>query len=245
MNYKSFKVDLKIKIISGIGITVGLLLISKLYYGSFCAVIFLSPISIWAYKIIKKKIYNKQLRVMEIQFKDMLVAISDLMQTGYSVENAFIESYKEIEQVYGHKSRICQEMRMIISRLKLNVNIEKIILDFSSRYEIDSVQTFYQTFKIAKRTGGNMREIIKNVCDTIVLKEKIKEEINISMNAKRLEQKVMMAIPVFLMLYISMASPGFLDIMYKTILGRIIMTICLLGYIFAYIWGEKIVSVDV
>ena len=103
--------------------------------------------------------------------------------------------YKEIIQIYGKSSIIGKEMRLINSRLKLNVNIEKVIADFADRYDIDSIKTFYQTFSIAKRTGGNMREIIKNVCEAISLKEEIKEEIKLSMNAKRLEQKVMMGIP--------------------------------------------------
>lgn len=90
-----------------------------------------------------------------------------------------------------------------------------------------------------------MREIIKNVCETISLKEEIKEEIKVSMNAKRLEQKVMMGIPIFIMLYVTFASPGFLDVMHKTLLGNIIMTGCLAAYVGSYVWGEKIIDVEI
>lgn len=245
MEFKFFKLTLKQNILSVGGIVIGLLLVSKMFYGNLWMGIIISPIGLLIYKTIKKKIYDSQIRKMELQFRDMLMAVSDLMQTGYSIENAFIESYKEIVQIYGKNSTIGKEMRLINSRLKLNVNIEKIIADFSDRYDIDSIRTFYQTFSIAKRTGGNMREIIKNVCETISLKEEIKEEIKVSMNAKRLEQKVMMGIPIFIMLYVTFASPGFLDIMHQTILGNIIMTACLAAYVGAYIWGEKIIKVEI
>lgn len=218
MEYKFFKLTLKQNIISVVGIVLGLLLVSKMFYGNLWMAAVISPVGILVYRTIKKKIYKKQIRKMELQFRDMLTAVSDLMQTGYSIENAFIESYKEIVQIYGKNSMIGKEMRLITSRLKLNVNIEKIIADFADRYEIDSINTFYQTFSIAKRTGGNMREIIKSVCETISLKEEIKEEIKVSMNAKRLEQKVMMGIPIFIMMYVTFASPGFLDVMHETLL---------------------------
>lgn len=244
MEYKYFKLTLKqnISIISCI--LIGLLMVSKMFYGNFWMGIIIIPIGYIVYRTIKKKIYNRQIRKMELQFRDMLTSVSDLMQTGYSIENAFLESYKEIIQIYGKSSIIGKEMRLINSRLKLNVNIEKVIADFADRYDIDSIKTFYQTFSIAKRTGGNMREIIKNVCEAISLKEEIKEEIKVSMNAKRLEQKVMMGIPLFIMMYLTFASPGFLDVMHKTILGNCIMTACLAAYVGAYIWGEKIIDVE-
>ena len=245
MEYKFFKLTLKQNIISAVGIVAGLLLIAQMFYGKIWMAIIISPIGVLVYKTIKKKIYKSQIRKMELQFRDMLTAVSDLMQTGYSIENAFVESYKEIVQIYGKNSLIGKEMRLIKSRLKLNVSIEKIMADFADRYEIDSIKTFYQTFSIAKRTGGNMREIIKNVCETISLKEEIKEEIKVSMNAKRLEQKVMMGIPIFIMMYVTFASPGFLDVMHETLLGNIIMTVCLGAYAGSYVWGEKIIDVEV
>lgn len=244
MEYKYFKLTLKQNIISAVCIILGLMLVSRMFYGNLWMGLLISPLGVLVYKTIKKKLYKNQMRKIELQFRDMLTAVSDLMQTGYSIENAFVESYKEIVQIYGKNSIIGKEMRLIKSRLKLNVNIEKIIADFADRYDIDSIRTFHQTFSIAKRTGGNMRDIIKNVCETITLKEEIKEEIKLSMNAKRLEQKVMMGIPIFIMLYVTFASPGFLDVMHKTILGNVIMTGCLAAYVASYLWGEKIIDVE-
>ena len=146
MEYKYFNMTLKQNIISILGIIVGIMIVARMFYGNYIMGIIISPLGIIIYKTIKKKIYKKQIQKMELQFKDMLTAVSDLMQTGYSIENAFVESYKEIVQIYGKNSMIGKEMRLIKSRLKLNVNIEKIMADFADRYDIDSIRTFYQTF---------------------------------------------------------------------------------------------------
>ena len=93
-----------------------------------------------------------------------------------------------------------------------------------------------------KKTGGNITEVIKSVTDDIVLKEEAKEEIDTSITEKRLEQKVMTVIPMFIIFYVTVSSPGFLDIMYESILGKIIMSVCIGAYICAYIWGERIIQ---
>ena len=87
-----------------------------------------------------------------------------------------------------------------------------------------------------------MTEVIKSVTDDIVLKEEAKEEIDTSITEKRLEQKVMTVIPMFIIFYVTVSSPGFLDIMYESILGKIIMSVCIGAYICAYIWGERIIQ---
>ena len=43
----------------------------------------------------------------------------------------------------------------------------------------------------------------------------------------------------FIIIYISVSSPEFLKIMYESIVGKIVMTICLILYLLAYIWGRK------
>ena len=170
------------------------------------------------------------------------VAISDGLKTGYSVENAIKSSYKDLKNIYGKECFVCKELEIAISQLKLNISTEKVLKDMAERMELKNAILFSQIFSVAKRTGGNMPEIIKNVTDDIVMKENVREEINTSITEKRLEQKVMTLIPGFIIIYISVSSPEFLKIMYESIVGKIVMTVCLILYLLAYIWGERIVD---
>lgn len=220
-------------------------IIAKLFYGSFFAGIILLPSGIPLFRQRKKKINVKKMRVLELQFKDMLISVSDAMSTGYSIENAIRESYRDLLPVYGYDSDICKELRLMISRLKLNVRVEIIFSDFANRTKLKNVKMFCQVFSVAKKTGGNITEVIKSVTDDIVLKESVKEEINVAINSKKLEQKVMTVIPMFLIVYVSIASPGFLDVMYQSYMGRVVMTVCLICYLGAYLWSEKITDIKV
>lgn len=220
-----------------------MIIIGKLFYGSFPGGIVLTPLSIFIYKERKVQIVAKKRMTLEKQFKDMLISISDGLKTGYSVENAIKDSYKDMCSMYGKDSEICKELSIMISKIKLNTGTEKVIWEFSERVKLKNARLFAQIFQVAKRTGGNMPEIIKSVTDDIVLKEEAKEEINTAITEKRMEQKVMSVIPMFIILYINVSSPGFLSIMYENLLGKVVMTGCIIAYAAAYIWGEKIIQI--
>lgn len=233
------------KIINIVIILLTVVVIGYLFYGNIIGALFLVPSVIPIYRQRRQKIIMKNRKEMERQLKDMLISVSDAMNTGYSIENAIKESYRDIVGMYGYNSAIGRELRLIISRLKLNVSIEVVLQEFASRIEIEDALLFEEIFSVAKRTGGNMTEVIKNVTNNLVLKRSVQEDIDVAINEKRMEQKVMTIIPIFIIVYITIASPGFLDIMYETWMGRIIMTVFLIAYILAYLWSQKITSIEI
>ena len=237
-----YKVSKKEKAVVIMVIFMAIIIISILFYGTIYAVVILLPLGVPIYREQKRRIINKKKKELKVQFKDMLMVMSDSLKTGYSVSNALKESYKDMVSMYGRYSYICEELRIMISKIKLNVREEDIFKDFAKRTGLREAILFSRIFSVAKRTGGNMTEVIGSVTDSIVLKENVREEIEVSTTEKKTEQKIMTLIPMALILYVKMMSPDFLNIMYETNAGRIVMTICLVLYVLAFLWAQKIVE---
>ncbi|MFR8739035.1 MAG: type II secretion system F family protein [Eubacterium sp.] len=237
-----YKVSKKEKAVVIMVIFMAIIIISILFYGTIYAVVILLPLGVPIYREQKRRIINKKKKELKVQFKDMLMVMSDSLKTGYSVSNALKESYKDMVSMYGRYSYICEELRIMISKIKLNVREEDIFKDFAKRTGLREAILFSRIFSVAKKTGGNMTEVIGSVTDSIVLKENVREEIEVSTTEKKTEQKIMTLIPMALILYVKMMSPDFLNIMYETNAGRIVMTICLVLYILAFLWAQKIVE---
>lgn len=237
-----YKVSKKEKAVVIMVIFMAIIIISILFYGTIYAVVILLPLGVPIYREQKRRIINKKKKELKVQFKDMLMVMSDSLKTGYSVSNALKESYKDMVSMYGRYSYICEELRIMISKIKLNVREEDIFKDFAKRTGLREAILFSRIFSVAKRTGGNMTEVIGSVTDSIVLKENVREEIEVSTTEKKTEQKIMTLIPMALILYVKMMSPDFLNVMYETNAGRIVMTICLVLYILAFLWAQKIVE---
>ena len=237
-----YKVSKKERAVVIMVIFMAIIIISILFYGTIYAVVILLPLGVPIYREQKRRIINKKKKELKVQFKDMLMVMSDSLKTGYSVSNALKESYKDMVSMYGRYSYICEELRIMISKIKLNVREEDIFKDFAKRTGLREAILFSRIFSVAKRTGGNMTEVIGSVTDSIVLKENVREEIEVSTTEKKTEQKIMTLIPMALILYVKMMSPDFLNIMYETNVGRIVMTICLVLYVLAFLWAQKIVE---
>lgn len=73
-------------------IVVGL---SVYFYRSFWAMIPLCGIGVWYWrKDSRRKAIEDRHRLL-LQFRDMIRSVAGAMQAGYSVENAFLESYED------------------------------------------------------------------------------------------------------------------------------------------------------
>ena len=137
------------------------------------------------------------------------------------------------------------EIQYMIRQMDNNGILEQLLLDFARRSGISDIWDFAQIFAIAKRSGGDLNEIIKKSVDTICAKIQVKREIQIAIASKKYEQKVMSVIPIGIIAYISMTNPHYFDVLYHNIAGVLIMSICLLIYGFAFLMSEKIMEIEV
>ena len=90
-----------------------------------------------------------------------------------------------------------------------------------------------------------MRETIQNCVRIMEDKIDVKKEIDAMLAARKMEQNIMSFMPIGIILYMRMTSPGFMDMLYHNAAGVCIMTICLCCYAVAFIWGRRIVEIEV
>ena len=85
-------------------------------------------------------------------------------------------------------------------------------------------------------------KIIARTSTIIGEKIRMKEEILTVTASRRFEQNVMRAVPIAMVGYLELTSPGFFDVLYTTIAGRILMTGCLLLYLGSVILAKKMLE---
>lgn len=194
----------------------------------------------------QQKIYaNTQKRLLEEQFKDCIVSLAASLRTGYSPENAWVEARREMVFLHGDKSIIVKETDSIIHRLKIKQPLETILEDFGERSGIEDIKNFAEVFGTAKRSGGDLVAIISYTAKTISDKADVQREIRTIIAAKRLEQRIMILMPLAILLYMGVFSDGFLDVLYEGVTGRVVMTVCFAVYLAAFFLGEKIVETNI
>lgn len=229
-------------------ISEGMLLVAVIgyfFYRSWVACMGLAPVLILFLKEKKKELAKKQRLELGIQFKDLILAVAANQKAGYSIENAFRESYRDMVMLYGEEEIICEELKYIIVGLDNNVVLEKLLYSLGMRSGLPDIIQFADIFLIAKRSGGNMTEILAKTAAVIEQKAETDKEIQLMISAKKMEQKIMNIVPFLIIFYVGSTSKGFFDVLYHNLIGIIIMTVCLGFYIAAYLLSRRIVDIEV
>ena len=226
----------------------GVLLVAVIgyfFYRSWIACIALMPVLILFLKEKKKELAKKQRQELGMQFKDLILAVASNQKAGYSIENAFRESYRDMVMLYGEEGIICAELKYIIAGLDNNVILEKLLYSLGMRSSLPDVVQFADVFLIAKRSGGSMTEILAKTAAVIEQKTETDKEIQLMISSKKTEQKIMNMVPFLIIFYVGSTSKGFFDVLYHNLIGVIVMTICLGFYIAAYLLSKRIVDIEV
>ncbi len=241
-DYHIYKLNLKELIIYGTIYIAVISVISIVFYSSLLPVILFSPGCILYYRFVRTQLKAKQDNRLTMEFKDLLTSVSSLLSTGYSLENALIESRKELLSIHGNCLMI-RELDRMISLLMIHVPIEQIFNNFASRTDIDDIKTFSEILSIAKQSGGDLIHIIFATSSSISSHVNICMEINTVLSGKKFELYIMAVMPIIIMLYVSLTQPGFFEPMYHNVGGIIIMSICLSLYLIAIFIAYKIISI--
>lgn len=228
--------------VESLGLTAGT---AFLFYRSPIAMA-LAAVFVPMYLMRKRQTYIRERKLrLQQQFKSGMQMVSGALAAGYSMENAWKNAEKDLERLYGKDSEFYQELSRMNQKIRMNEPIEQILYDFAIRSGSEDICNFAEIFRYAKRSGGNVTEIIRTTISRMQEKTDIMAEIENAVAAKRAEQKMMNIMLPGILLFITLGSPEYVSSLYHTPFGVLVMSICLTGYLFACRWSERITDIAV
>lgn len=216
-----------------------------IYYRSALAILVLWPLGMVLYRQLEEELIFKKKGKFLLEFKEVTELMSSALNVGYSVENSVREALKELQIFQLEKSLMKEELEQIVRQIRLQIPVEQVWMDFAKKTELEDILSFASVFSAAKRSGGNMVEIIQNTIRHIGDKIDVQREIDTILAAKRYEFRVMCVIPYAMIAYMQVSFPEFMSCLYGNVLGIGVMTICLGIYVAAYLLGAKIIKIEV
>lgn len=182
---------------------------------------------------------------LALQFKDTVLAVSASMQAGRSVENAFLEAEGEIRTLHGRDCEMAKELSLIRKGMNNRIPLEQMLLGLGERSRVEEIRDFTEVFAVAKRMGGNLKEIIRRTAELTQQRMEVDREIKTMLAAKKYEQKVLLLLPFLLYGYMQLSSRGFFDVLYHNAAGIVVMTVCLALYLGACVLSERLMDIRV
>lgn len=215
--------------------------VAFIFYRNCIISLFLIPLAIFYPRIKTKEIIKRRKQELNIQFKDMLYSLSSSLSAGKSIETAFRDVLKDLAVLYPDPGVfIIMEIEYIIRRLEMNNTIESILSDFAKRAHLEDLDNFVDVFVISKRSGGNIIEVIKNTSAIINDRIEVRQEIDTMLAQRKFEQKVLNAVPLFMIILLSASAEDYMQPVFTTSTGRFVMSISIILLAAAYFISKRI-----
>ena len=192
----------------------------------------------------RDQIVESQKKKLNTQFRDFLEAFNTSLGAGKNVVDSFHSVYDDLKVQYDEGAFILKELEVILSGMANNVDVEVLLQDFGARSGIDDIVSFANVFKICYRKGGNIKDTIRSTHEILSDKMEITEEIETVVTSNKMEQKIMIAMPIALIGMIKMMSPDFAA-NFVTPTGIISTTIAIALFVVSYYVGKVILNIKV
>ncbi|MBQ8815419.1 MAG: type II secretion system F family protein [Lachnospiraceae bacterium] len=215
------------------------------FYRSWKAMFALFPVGIAWYLHSMREERRRVLESGRGTFRDGMRSISSALSAGYSPENAVREAAGELEQLYGGRNEVVREFKLMVHKLNMNRPVEVVLSEAAENLELEDLQSFAEVFGVARRSGGQLVAIIGDTVEVMEDKQETEEEVATVLTGKQFEQKILTVFPLALIAYLNLSAEAFFSILYTTLLGRVVMSICLAVYLAAVCLSWKISRISV
>lgn len=216
-----------------------------LFYHSWLLSVFFGIPGAIGYLLYRRRVLveRQQWLLME-DFKDAMDSMVSALVAGYSMENAITEAYHDLRLLKGSETPMIRELGQIRQQLGLQHTLDELLLDLGRRSGVEDIVVFAQIYATARRSGGNLVKVMKRTAENIGEKMEMQREIQTMIAGKKMEATCMMVIPLLIILYLQVCSPGFLDPLYGNAMGVLFMSVALVIYVIGVIWSRHIMDIS-
>ena len=113
--------------------------VSILFFDSFLAMIPGVVLVFFYHQEKKRRLMRRRIHHLRKEFQCFLNEMIAALQTGRSIENAFLEAIKDTEKYLEQETIFVMEMKKIGGSMSVGEPLEKLLLDFSTRSHLEEM----------------------------------------------------------------------------------------------------------
>ncbi|MFC7849259.1 type II secretion system F family protein [Arthrobacter sp. NPDC057388] len=170
------------------------------------------------------------------QLGDTLQLLSGSLRAGHSILRAIDAAANESQ------APTAEEMRRIVSETSLGRDLLVSLNDTADRMKNEDFVWISQAIQINREVGGNLAEVLDQVNETIRERSEIKGHIKSLAAEGKFSAYILMALPIGIVVLLSVVNPGYMDKMYTNPLGWIMIVTSVILMTVGGLWMRKIIN---
>ena len=192
---------------------------------------------------IRVSLLNRRGKKLRKQFVDLLEALTTLLASGSTVNDAFRSAVVDLQNHYQQTDMIIIEISEINNGVMNGFTLEEMLIDFGKRSDNRDILSLANVISNCNRLGGDFKSVIRRTRDVISDKIEIEEEIATKLYSNKLQLNAMTLMPIVLVGLLKLSSSSFAENL-SSLIGVVVTTIALVLFVVAYFWGQKIVRIS-
>lgn len=241
------KITPKISILYAIPVCICIFIITYLVFKSVGLAFFICLLGLAYPKTMINRRIKKKRDTLNSQLIDALSSIVSSLKAGLSINSAIIKCADDLEKLYSFTKDkpMLDEFKKIKSDLDMGLSVDEALKNFMERLNMEDVDDFVNSVIIVRQKGGNLIDVMESVSKIISDKIQIRREIDILTTSKKFEAKIMTMIPIFIIIILSTFSRSYMEPLYESLIGNILIVIGFSLLVLNYFIANKIVDIDI
>lgn len=188
------------------------------------------------YVLVKKR---RRMQKFERQLPEALDLIARSLRAGHAFSTGLGMVGQEFEDPVG------PEFRKTQTQIGLGVSVEQALKGLVERIDCPDLKFFAVSVIIQRETGGNMAEILEGIGSLIRGRFKLRGRIRALSAEGRLSAVILLAIPFFLALALSIINPSYLETLITHPLGKTLILGALMMMVIGILSIKKMITIKV
>jgi tight adherence protein B len=173
------------------------------------------------------------------QLPDALELMVRSLQAGHSFSSAMQMVATEMPDP------IAREFGKAYEEQNLGLNLKNALENLAERVPLLDLKMCVTAVLIQREIGGNLSEVLRNICHTIRERFRIQGDIRVRSAQARLSGYIVSALPFFLFFWINLVNPDYMRPMYGHPWGFFILGAAIVMQLIGWLIIKKIVSIEV
>lgn len=181
---------------------------------------------------------GRRLNKFNLQLPEALLTMANALRSGFSFLQAMDLIRREMP------GPISREFGLALLEINWGTDTEKALLNLAQRVKSEDLDLVITALLIQRQVGGNLAEVLENISHTISERVKIKSEIKALTAQGRISGFIISLLPLALAAIIQMLNPSYLNPLFSTRAGLIMLMVAATAQIIGVLLIRRIVHIE-
>lgn len=173
----------------------------------------------------------------EAQLTDTIQMLIGGLRVGHSILRSIEAAASEAE------APTSEELGRIVNETRIGKDLRLALDQAAVRMDSDDFHWIGQAIQINREVGGDLVDVLEQVAATIRERSEIKGHVRALTGEGKLSAYILMAMPVFIAVFVSFINPGYTDVFFTEPIGFVMVVVSLVLFAVGGFWMSRVIKI--